>query len=109
MVTEMIARADASLMTVWALQTGIARDIEEYGSDEIKRAFLPRFTSGELQGCMDLTEPQAGSDLGGITTRATERPDGKLRVDGQKIYITNGGAEVHLVLARDDDHFEPCP
>jgi alkylation response protein AidB-like acyl-CoA dehydrogenase len=106
MVTEMIARADASLMTVWALQTGIARDIEEYGSDEIKRAFLPRFTSGELQGCMDLTEPQAGSDLGGITTRATERPDGKLRVDGQKIYITNGGAEVHLVLARDDDHFE---
>lgn len=106
MVTEMIARADPSLMTVWALQTGTAQDIEKYGSEEVKRAFLPRFASGEVQGCMDLTEPQAGSDLGGITTRATELPDGRIRVDGQKIYITNGGAEVHLVLARDDDHFD---
>jgi hypothetical protein len=60
MCTELIARADASLMTVWALQTGIAQDVQKYGSEEVKKAFLPRFASGEVQGCMDLTEPQAG-------------------------------------------------
>ncbi len=103
---EMISRADTSLMMVVGLQTGAASDIEQYASDEVKEAFLPRFTSGEVQGCMDLTEPQAGSDLGGIVTRATDLPDGRVQVDGQKIYISNGGAEVHLVLARDDDKFE---
>jgi alkylation response protein AidB-like acyl-CoA dehydrogenase len=105
-VLEMLSRADTSLMTVVGLQTGAASDIEKYGSEEVKRAWLPRLTSGEIQGCMDLTEPQAGSDLGGITTRATEQADGSVRVDGQKIFITNGGAEVHLVLARDADAFD---
>ncbi len=103
---EMISRADTSLMMVVGLQTGAASDIERYASDEVKDAFLPRFISGEVQGCMDLTEPQAGSDLGGIVTRATDLPDGRVQIDGQKIYISNGGAEVHLVLARDDDKFE---
>jgi alkylation response protein AidB-like acyl-CoA dehydrogenase len=103
---EMISRADPSLMMVLGLQTGAANDIERYGSEEIKQAFLPRFTSGEVEGCMDLTEPQAGSDLGGIVARATSLPDGRVQIDGQKIYISNGGAEVHLVLARDDDHFD---
>jgi alkylation response protein AidB-like acyl-CoA dehydrogenase len=103
---EMVSRADTSLMMVVGLQTGAASDIERYASDEVKAAFLPRFTSGEVQGCMDLTEPQAGSDLGGIVTRATDLPDGRVQVDGQKIYISNGGAEVHLVLARDDDKFD---
>ncbi len=103
---EMISRADPSLMMVLGLQTGAASDIERYGSAAIKSAFLPRFTSGEIQGCMDLTESQAGSDLGGIVTRAKDLPDGRVQVDGQKIYISNGGAEVHLVLARDDDTFE---
>jgi alkylation response protein AidB-like acyl-CoA dehydrogenase len=93
-------------MMVVGLQTGAASDIERYGSDEVKEAFLPRFTSGEIEGCMDLTEPQAGSDLGGIVTRVTDLPDGRVQVDGQKIYISNGGAEVHLVLARDDDKFD---
>ncbi len=106
MALEMISRADTSLMTVVGLQTGAAGDIEKYGSEEVKREMLPRFVSGEVQGCMDLTEPQAGSDLGRITTKATEQPDGRVRVDGQKIFITNGGAEVHLVLARDADSFE---
>ena len=103
---EMISRADPSLMMVLGLQTGAASDIERYGSDEVKGAYLPRFTSGEIQGCMDLTESQAGSDLGGIVTRATDLPDGRVQIDGQKIYISNGGAEIHLVLARDDDKFE---
>jgi alkylation response protein AidB-like acyl-CoA dehydrogenase len=106
MVLEMISRADASLMTIVGLQAGTAGDIQKFGSEDLKRAWLPRFTSGEVQGCMDLTEPQAGSDLGQISTRATELPDGRIRVDGQKIFITNGGAEVHLVLARDADTFD---
>lgn len=103
---EMLARADASLMTIVGLQSGVAGDIEKYGSDEIKAKWLPRFTSGEVQGAMDLTEPKAGSDLGGIQTRAALQPDGTLRVSGSKIFITNGGAEVHLVLARDADTFD---
>jgi hypothetical protein len=102
---QMIARADAGLMTVVGLQAGVAEDIQVYASEEIKREFLPRFASGELMGAMDLTEPQAGSDLGAITTRATEK-DGRITLDGQKIWITNGGCEVHLVLARDDDTFD---
>jgi len=106
MVLQMISRADTSLMTIIGLQSGAAGDIQKFGSEELKRTWLPRFTSGEVQGCMDLTEPQAGSDLGQIATRATELPDGTVRVDGQKIFITNGGAEVHLVLARDADTFE---
>ena len=106
MVLQMISRADPSLMMVLGLQTGAASDIEKYGSDEIKSRYLPRFTSGEIQGCMDLTEAQAGSDLGGIVTRATDLPDGNVKIDGQKIYISNGGAEVHLVLARDDESFD---
>jgi len=103
---EMVARADPSLMMVVGLQAGAATDIEKYGGDAVKKKWLPRFASGEVEGCMDLTEPQAGSDLGGITTRVTEGPDGTVRVDGQKIYISNGGAEVHLVLAREDETFE---
>jgi alkylation response protein AidB-like acyl-CoA dehydrogenase len=103
---EMISRADPSLMMVVGLQTGAANDIEKYGSEELKQKWLPRFTSGEVEGCMDLTEPQAGSDLGGIVTRATDLPDGSVRVDGQKIFISNGGGEVHLVLARDHDTYD---
>ena len=97
---EMLSRADSSLMTIVGLQSGAAHDIEMYGSDAIKQRYLPRFASGEIQGCMDLTEPQAGSDLGNITTKATPEGDHYL-VHGEKIFITNGGAEVHLVLARD--------
>jgi alkylation response protein AidB-like acyl-CoA dehydrogenase len=102
---EMVARADSSLMTIIGLQAGVALDIEKYGSDDLKRRYLPRFVSGELQGSMDLTEPQAGSDLGGIVTRVTREGD-RYFIDGEKIYITNGGAQVHLVLARDAETFE---
>jgi len=97
---EMVSRADTSLMTILGLQAGVAGDIQKYGSDEIKQRYLPRFASGEFQGCMDLTEPQAGSDLGAIATRVSEQ-NGRYFIDGSKIFITNGGAAVHLVLARD--------
>jgi 3-(methylthio)propanoyl-CoA dehydrogenase len=102
---EMVSRADASLMTIVGLQAGVAGDIDKYGSPELKAQYLPRFASGELQGAMDLTEANAGSDLGRIATRVTEK-DGRFFVDGEKIYITNGGAEIHLVLARDAATFE---
>ena len=104
-VLEMVSRADAGLMTVVGLQTGVAEDIQTFASDELCREYLPRFASGEFQGAMDLTEPQAGSDLGAIATRAYEE-NGRYFIEGQKIFITNGGAEVHLVLARDDDTFD---
>lgn len=102
---EMVARADASLMTIIGLQTGVAQDIQHFGSDEIRKRYLPRFATGELQGAMDLTEPQAGSDLGEIRTRVTEE-SGRYFVDGEKIFITNGGAPIHLVLARDAATFD---
>jgi alkylation response protein AidB-like acyl-CoA dehydrogenase len=105
MYLEMVARADASLMTIVGLQAGVAQDIEKYGSEELKQRYLPGFVSGELQGAMDLTEPQAGSDLGGITTRVTRDGD-RCFIDGEKIYITNGGSPIHLVLARDAATYE---
>lgn len=104
-ILQMVARADAGLMTILGLQAGVAEDIQRYGSEEMKRVFLPRFASGEVMGAMDLTEPQAGSDLGAILTRATTE-NGKTFIDGNKIFITNGGCEVHLVLARDAETFD---
>jgi hypothetical protein len=97
---EMVSRADTSLMTIIGLQAGVALDIEKYGSDEIKARYLPDFVAGEHQGSMDLTEPQAGSDLGGIVTKVVKDGD-RYFVDGEKIFITNGGSGIHLVLARD--------
>ncbi len=102
---EMVARADPSLMTIIGLQAGVAVDIEKYGSPELKQRYLPRFVSGELQGAMDLTESQAGSDLGGIVTRV-DQEGGRYFIDGEKIFITNGGADIHLVLARDGATFD---
>lgn len=104
-IIQMIARANAGLMTIVGLQSGTAEDIQRYASEALRKEFLPRFASGEVLGSMDLTEPQAGSDLGAIQTRA--RDEGEIsKITGEKIFITNGGAEVHLVLARDDDHFD---
>jgi alkylation response protein AidB-like acyl-CoA dehydrogenase len=104
-ILQMIARADAGLMTIVGLQAGVAEDIQIYGGDELKQRYLPGFATGELMGAMDLTEPQAGSDLGEIRTRATET-EGEILLSGEKIFITNGCAAVHLVLARDADHYD---
>jgi alkylation response protein AidB-like acyl-CoA dehydrogenase len=102
---QMYSRADAGLMTILGLQAGVAEDIQKYASEELKQTYLPRFASGEVMGAMDLTEPQAGSDLGAIQTRATEE-SGRYFIDGEKIFITNGGCEIHLVLARDAETFD---
>jgi alkylation response protein AidB-like acyl-CoA dehydrogenase len=76
-----------------------------HGSDELKRAYLPKLVSGEWMGTMQLTEPQAGSDVGALRTRAQRAADGSYRIVGQKIFITYGEHDltdniIHLLLAR---------
>src|SRR6516164_729268 len=79
--------------------------IAAHGSEELKRIYLPRLVSGEWMGTMQLTEPQAGSDVGALRTRAQRAADGSYRISGQKIFITYGEHDltdniIHLLLAR---------
>ena len=99
MMTEMVARADASLQNLIGLQD-IAETINEFGSDEQKQKYLPRFATGEADGSMDLTEPDSGSDLQSVRLKATQDENGKWHLNGMKRFITNGCAQIHLVLAR---------
>lgn len=99
MMTEMVARADASLQNLIGLQD-IAETICEFGTEEQRQKYLPRFASGEADGSMDLTEPDSGSDLQSVRLKATQGPDGKWYLNGMKRFITNGCAQIHLVLAR---------
>lgn len=99
MMTEMVARADASLQNLIGLQD-IAETICEFGSEEQRQKYLPRFASGEADGSMDLTEPDSGSDLQSVRLKATKGEDGKWYLNGMKRFITNGCSKIHLVLAR---------
>ncbi len=99
MMTEMVARADASLQNLIGLQD-IAETICEFGSEEQRQKYLPRFASGEADGSMDLTEPDSGSDLQSVRLKATKDEDGKWYLNGMKRFITNGCSKIHLVLAR---------
>ena len=101
MATEIISRADCSLMNMFGLQ-GIAETIYAFASDEIKDEFLPRFCTGEVTGAMVLTEPDAGSDLQAVRLRAYKDDEGNWRLNGVKRFITNGCGEVLLVLARSE-------
>src|SRR3984957_13638602 len=76
-----------------------------HGSDALKRTYLPKLVSGEWMGTMQLTEPQAGSDVGALRTKAERDGEGGYRISGQKIFITYGEHDltdniIHLVLAR---------
>jgi acyl-CoA dehydrogenase len=87
------------------LTIGAVEALDAHASDEIKAKYLPKMVSGEWTGSMNLTEPNAGSDLGVMKTRAERRSDGTYRIFGQKIFITYGEHDftdniVHLVLAR---------
>jgi alkylation response protein AidB-like acyl-CoA dehydrogenase len=87
------------------LTHGAIDAIEAQGSEELKKAYLPKMVTGEWTGTMNLTEPHAGSDLGHLTTRAEPQGDGTYRIFGTKIFITYGDHEmtdniIHLVLAR---------
>jgi alkylation response protein AidB-like acyl-CoA dehydrogenase len=102
MMVEIISRAEAGLMTIFGLQE-IASTINEYGTDDMKSRVLPRFSRGEAAGAMVLTEPDAGSDLGSVQTRATfDEASGKWHLNGVKRFITNGCADIQVVLARSE-------
>jgi 3-(methylthio)propanoyl-CoA dehydrogenase len=102
MMVEITSRADAGLMTIFGLQE-ISAAINEYGTPEMKRRLLPRFSQDGASGAMILTEPEAGSDLGAVQTHATyDELDGKWYIDGVKRFATNGSADVQLVLARSE-------
>ncbi len=103
MMTEMVSRADGSLQNLFGLQD-ISETIAEFGTDEQKAAYLPKFATGEYDGSMDLTEPDSGSDLQSVRLKATQDPKtGQWYLDGNKRFITNGCAKVHLVLARSEE------
>jgi alkylation response protein AidB-like acyl-CoA dehydrogenase len=102
MMVELVSRADASLMTIFGLQE-ISAAINEYGTPEMKNRLLPRFTQQGASGAMILTEPDAGSDLGAVQTKATfDEESAKWYIDGVKRFATNGCADIQLVLARSE-------
>jgi acyl-CoA dehydrogenase len=87
------------------LTMGAAEALASYGSEELKKTYLPKLVSGEWMGTMQLTEPQAGSDVGALRTKAVRASDGTYRITGQKIFITYGEHDltdniIHFVLAR---------
>ena len=102
MANEMVARADAGFENIWGLQD-CAETINEFASEEIKQRFLPRVSAGETCA-MDLTEPDAGSDLGAVMLKATwDEAAGVWRLNGCKRFITNGDGDISLVLARTEE------
>src|SRR5580693_3759635 len=87
------------------LTMGAVDALDAHGSDALKRTYLEKLVTGEWTGTMHLTEPQAGSDVGALRTRAERAPDGTYRITGQKIFITYGEHDltdniIHFVLAR---------
>ncbi len=102
MMTEMVSRADASLQNIFGLQD-IAETISLFGNEEQKAKYLPKFATGEYDGAMDLTEPDFGSDLQAVRLKAWQDENGQWYLNGMKRFITNGCAQVHLVLARSEE------
>lgn len=104
---EMLFQADAGFTTIPGLQTGVADVLNHFASEEQKRRYLPLLTSGAYTAGMDLSEAQAGSDLGGIKTKATPTgEEGMARITGEKIFITNGGGDLQIVLVREAEGYE---
>ena len=102
---DMMSGACLALQLNPLLTQGQIDALEHHASDELKALYLPRLMSGEWTGTMNLTEPQAGSDVGALTTKAVPNGDGSYAVTGQKIFISWGdhdmaGNVCHLVLAR---------
>lgn len=106
-LNEFVSSANMAWGMYPGLTQGAIAALHQHGSDEQKRTYLPKMISGEWSGTMNLTEPQCGTDLGLIKTKATDNGDGSWSVTGQKIFISAGEHDltsniVHLVLARID-------
>ena len=104
-VGEMMSAACLSLQLNPLLTQGQIEALEHHAADWMKELYLPKLNSGEWSGTMNLTEPQAGSDVGALTTKAEPNGDGSYAITGQKIFITWGDSDVtenvcHAVLAR---------
>ncbi|MGW6577097.1 acyl-CoA dehydrogenase family protein [Streptomyces sp. NPDC054945] len=104
LVTEELGRGDSAVRGIVSVSLGlVAKTIAAWGSQEQKRAWLPRLCSGDALGCFGLTEPGTGSDAGSLTTRAVRAGDAYV-LDGSKMFITNGTwADVVLLFARTGD------
>ncbi len=105
LIAREVERVDSGYRSMMSVQSSLVMfPIHAYGSEEQRTKFLPRLASGELVGCFGLTEPEAGSDPGGMRTRA-EKIDGGYRLTGEKIWITNSPiADVFVVWAKSDAH-----
>ncbi|WP_425039029.1 acyl-CoA dehydrogenase [Primorskyibacter sp. S187A] len=104
-VNDMMSSACLSIQLSPLMTQGQIEALEAHASEELKALYLPKLVAGEWTGTMNLTEPQAGSDVGALRTRAEPQPDGTYAITGQKIYISWGDHDcaeniVHLVLAR---------
>ena len=104
-VNDMLSASCLALQVGTLLTQGQIEALEAHASDDLKALYLPRLISGDWTGTMNLTEPQAGSDVGALRTRAEPQPDGSYAITGQKIYISWGDNDfsanvIHLVLAR---------
>jgi alkylation response protein AidB-like acyl-CoA dehydrogenase len=107
-VLDDLGSANLAFSLAPMLSAGAVEALKHHGSDELQRRWLPKLVSGEWTGTMNLTEPQAGSDVGALKARAEPAGDGNWRIAGQKIFITYGEHDladniVHLVLARTPD------
>lgn len=100
MLSEIVSAADSGFQNVWSLQSCIDT-LYEFGSPEQQAKYIPRICAGETMS-MDLTEPDAGSDLQHVMLKATQDADGTWRLNGVKRFITNGDSDIHLVLARSE-------
>jgi alkylation response protein AidB-like acyl-CoA dehydrogenase len=105
---EMLTAANMGFSLCPLLTQGAIDMLLHYGSEEQREVYLPKMVTGEWTGTMNLTEPQAGSDVGALTTKAAPQDDGSWRITGQKIFITYGEHDladniIHLVLARVPD------
>ncbi|MFM9971974.1 MAG: acyl-CoA dehydrogenase [Burkholderiales bacterium] len=104
-VSEMWASANMAFTMSFALNEGAIQALSLAGTDALQRVYLPKLVTGEWSGTMNLTEPQAGSDLSAIRTRAEPQADGSYRIIGNKMFISFGEHDmsaniVHLILAR---------
>jgi len=104
-LSEYTIAANLSFAMYPGLTNGAAAALWVHGGDALKRIYLPKMTTGEWTGTMNLTEPHCGTDLGLIKTKAVRQPDGSFAISGQKIFISAGEHDlteniIHLVLAR---------